>query len=422
MKERMSMKRRISLMLAILMLFTVVLAGCSNDKAPTGETTPSAESQGGESTTSTDNEGGGTEGESGLPEQMAWSTFGVGTSTYVQAAGIADALTTKFGTKIRILPSDTSVGRVQGVVNNEVDYTVTADGAYFATYGLYDFATLDLGPKSEIRTLLARPGSTTAVTTKKSGIETPADFKGKRLAWIPGSTSVNIKAVACLAFAGLTLDDAEIVIAPSYGAAVDLVKNGEADWMIGQVTASHWHELESMGLGVKFIEFPAADQEGWKRLQEVTPWLYPGFANEGVGFTEPIEIPNYVNPLFVTTTAKSVEEVYSLTKAIDETYDMYKDIDPLMPDWRIDLASNVPVQCPYHEGAIKYFKEKGLWTDEHEAWNNNYLEEIEKVTQAWATFKEKAAADKMPENEIHDAWIIVLRDVLGREFPNNYDN
>ncbi len=359
--------------------------------------------------------------ESGLPEQMAWSTFGVGSSTYVQSAGIADALTTKFGTKVRILPSDTSVGRIQGIVNDEVDYTITADGAYFASYGLYDFATPDLGPKKIIRTLLARPGSATAVTTKKSGITTPSDFKGKRLAWIPGATSVNIKAVACLAFADLTLDDITLVTAPSYKASVDLLKNGEADWMIGQVTASYWHEFESMGLGVKFIEFPATDTAGWERFQKVTPWIYPDKEEKGVGFDTPIEIPHYVNPLFVTTSNKSVDEVYSLTKAIDETYDMYKDIDPLMPGWRIDLASNVPVQCPYHEGAIKYFKEKGLWTEEHEKWNNDYIAELDKVSKAWETFKEKAVADKMPENEMHDAWIVVLEETLGRKFPANYD-
>lgn len=400
------------LLVAILLVGCFFVTSCSNNNA--GESTSGEQSQ-------SENQSAGKQADAGLPKQMAWSTFGVGSSTYVQAAGIADALTTEFGTKVRILPSDTSVGRIQGVVNGEVDYTVTADGAYFASYGLYDFANLDLGPQDNIRTLLARPGSTTAVTTNQTGIETPKDFKGKRLAWIPGSTSVNIKAVACLVYAGYTLDDVTIVAAPSYSAAVDLVKNGDADWMIGQVTAAHWHEFESMGIGVKFVEFPAADKEGWERLQKVTPWLYPGTAEEGVGFNTPIEIPNYVNPLFVTTTDKSVDEVYNLVKAIDETYDLYKDIDPMMPAWRIDMASGVPVQCPYHEGAIKYFKEKGLWTEEHETWNNNYLNELKEVQKAWGPFKEKAVAEKMDPKEVHDEWIKVLKDVLNKEFPENYD-
>lgn len=399
------MKKKFTAVLLSLGMMLAFCTGCGGNS--TGENAEPAEER--------------KTGENSLPEQMAWSTFGVGSSTYVQAAGIADALTTKYGIKVRILPSDTSVGRIQGVLNHEVDYTLTADGAYFASYGLYDFANLDMGPRKNLRTLLARPGSTTAVTTGESGINTPDDFKGSRLAWIPGSTSVNIKAVAFLAFADLKLSDVTLVTAPSYKAAVDLIKNGEADWMIGQVTAAHWHELDSMGKGVKFIEFPEADKEGWKRLQEVTPWLYPGIAKEGVGFTEPIEIPNYVNPLFVTTSEQSAEEVYNLTKAMDETFDMYKDIDPQMADWAVDKASNIPVQCPYHEGAVKYFKEKGLWTEEHEKWNNAYIADLDKITEAWKSFKEQAAADKLAENEIHDAWILVLKDVLGREFPENYD-
>ena len=81
--------------------------------------------------------------------------------------------------------------------------------------------------------------------------------------------------------------------------------------------------------------------------------------------------------------------------------------------------------CPYlwfnHEGAIKYFKEKGLWTEEHENWNENYLEELEKVSEAWKTFKERAKEEKIEDKEIHDAWIKVLKEVLGKEFPENYD-
>ncbi len=357
----------------------------------------------------------------GLPSQMSWSTFGVGSSTYVQAAGIADAITTKFGTKIRIIPADTAVGRIKGILNDVVDYTIAADGAYFASFGLYNFSTLDMGPKNNIRALLARPGSATAVTTKASGIKSPKDFKGKRLVWIPGATSVNIKSAAFLAFAGLTVEDAVKVIAPSYKAGVNMIKNGEADWMIGQVTASYWHELNSMGLGVKFIEFPAADEAGWKKLQKVTPWLYPGIAKEGVGFTEAIEIPNYVNPLFVTTSGKSADEVYELVKAMDETFDMYKNIDPLMPGWKIDLSSQYPVQTPYHEGAIKYFKEKGLWTDGHETWNSNYIKELNAVAEAWGPFKEQMLSKNVKDEDVHNEWIKTLKEVLNRDFPQNYN-
>lgn len=356
----------------------------------------------------------------GMPDKMVWSTFGVGSSTYMQAAGIADALTTTTGSKIRILPSDTGVGRIRGIIGGEVDYTISADESYFASMGLYDFAAYDLGPQSNLRAVLARPGATTAVTTKKSGITSPYDFKGTRVVWIPGSTSVNIKVVAFLAYAGLTLDDVELITAPSYGAGVKLIMNGDADWMIGVVTSSFWYELETTDRGVNFVTFPADDKEGWGRLQKITPWLYPGTVDEGPGITEPIEIASYVNPLFLTTSERSADEVYSLVKEIDEAYDLYKDIDPMMPEWKIENSSGFPVQAPYHEGAIRYFKEKGLWSDEHEQWNNKYLDEILKLDQAWEEFVDKAAEEGIKEKELHDQWIIKLEEVLGRPFPKNY--
>ncbi len=362
----------------------------------------------------------GEESGDGMPEKMVWSTFGVGTSTYIQAAGIADALTTSLGTKIRILPSDTGVGRIRGVTSGSVDYTISADESYFGSMGLYDFASYDLGPQSNLRAVLARPGSTTAVTTKESGIMTPYDFKGTRLVWIPGATSVNIKAVAFLAFGDLTLEDVEMVTAPSYRAGVELIMNGDADWMIGIVTSSYWYELETTDRGVNFVSFPAADDEGWERLQEITPWLYPGLVDEGPGITEGIEMPFYVNPLFLTTTDKSADEVYSFVKAIDESYDLYKDIDPMMPKWRLEDASGYPVQAPYHEGAVRYFKEKGLWTDEHEQWNNAYLEDMKTIERLWEEFVDQAAQDGTKEKELHDKWIIKLEEALGKSFPKNY--
>ena len=49
---------------------------------------------------------------SGLPGMMSWSAFDVGSRGYVQGAAISNALTKKYETKIRILPSGTMSRRL----------------------------------------------------------------------------------------------------------------------------------------------------------------------------------------------------------------------------------------------------------------------------------------------------------------------
>jgi ABC-type nitrate/sulfonate/bicarbonate transport system substrate-binding protein len=44
-------------------------------------------------------------------------------------------------------------------------------------------------------------------TAKDANINTVADLKGKRVAWVRGSDALNIGVEAVLAFAGLTWDD-----------------------------------------------------------------------------------------------------------------------------------------------------------------------------------------------------------------------
>jgi TRAP-type uncharacterized transport system substrate-binding protein len=51
------------------------------------------------------------------------------------------------------------------------------------------------------------PNSSAVIVTKESGIKTLKDLKGKRVSWILGNPSLNVKMEAYLAFANLTWDD-----------------------------------------------------------------------------------------------------------------------------------------------------------------------------------------------------------------------
>jgi len=343
---------------------------------------------------------------SGLPGMMTWSAFDVGSRGYVQGAAISNALTKKYGTKVRILPSGTSVGRLMPLKTGAANYGLLADETYFAVEALYEFAFPDWGPQ-DLRVLLAHPAPISLVATAKSGIKTVKDAKGKRIGWIPGASTNNVKTEAFLAFAGLTWKDVQRVELPSYAAAGKGLTEGKIDAISYGITAPLLYELEASPQGISWPEFPASDIEGWKRIRQFTPWLSPGKCDMGPGFKKGQfkEIPFYTYPQLVTYAKQSASEVYALVKGFDETFDMYKAADPELPEWAIAKSGKTPAGAPFHEGAVRYLKEKGVWTAESDQWNAKFLGRLKKVQQAWKAAVDEGSAKKISEKDFPDFWL-----------------
>lgn len=343
---------------------------------------------------------------SGLPGMMIWSAYDIGSRGYVQAAAISDALTKKYGTKVRILPSGTSVGRVMPLKTGAATYGLLADETYFSVMGLYEFSSEKWGPQ-DFRVLLAHPAPVSMVTTAKSGIKTPKDFKGKRVGWVPGSSTTNVKTEAFLAFAGLTWKDVRRVEMPSYGAALKGLTEDKIDAFCAGITAPLLYELEASPQGIFWPEFPASDKEGWKRVNKIAPWVFPRKCDIGPGLKkgQPKEIPYYTYPQLVTYAKQDADEVYALVKGFDETFDMYKSADPELPEWAISKSGKTPAGAPFHPGAIRYLKEKGIWTAESDQWNNQFLERLKKLQQAWKITIQEAKAKGISEKDFPDFWM-----------------
>lgn len=354
------------------------------------------------------------EGPVSLPKTMLWSCYDVGASGYVQASAIADAFSKKFGTKIRLLPSGTSIGRLMPLTGKKVDCGFLANEVYFAYEGLYDFSAPNWGPQ-DLRVILAHPTTIAMATTKDSGIKKPADAKGKRVSFIPGAPTLNIKGEAFLAFAGLTWDDVQRVDFPSYGACLKALIEGKTDVSIVSTTASVMYELETSPKGLYWPAFPPEDKEGWKRMLKIAPFLspYPETIGAGISPDKPVYLPAYRYPMITVYADADADWVYALIKAMDESFPIYEKAHAVMPFWNIKESGVPPADAPFHEGAVRYLKEKGIWNAEHDQWNNERIAHFKKLKTAWdAAVKEaenkKIAADKFPE-----FWLGIRRSTVG---------
>ncbi|MFD2740977.1 TAXI family TRAP transporter solute-binding subunit [Sulfitobacter aestuarii] len=339
--------------------------------------------------------------EADLPRSMLWSTYDVGSSGYVEASAIADAFGKEFDTRVRIMPSGTSIGRLLPLKTGRVQYGWLANEVYFATEALYDFEAQEWGPQ-DLRVVAGRPSTFGMAIATDSGIKSIADIRGKRVPRIKANPSINIKVEAMLAFAGLTWEDVEVVEVPSYGAALRAVVDGQADVAGTTPTAATLYELEGSSRGLSWARLPKDNAEGWEAISKVASFFAPATATGGAGISEdkPAEIFAVRYPMITVYAETEEQEVYNFIKALDAAFGIYKDATPAMPSWALADAGTTPQDAPFHPGAIRYLKEIGVWTDDDQAWNDARLARMDKVQAAW----EQATETAMDQNVSSKDW------------------
>lgn len=348
---------------------------------------------------------------SGLPDTMIWTSYDVGSAGYAEASAIADAFGRKFGTRVRIQPSGSGIGRLQPLLQGRADYAFLATEAFFLGEGAYDFSTPDWGP-TQLRAVAGRPASITLIAAGDAGIATVEDARGKRIAFVAGNPSLSVKCEAILAFGGLTLNDVEVITFPTYSAAMSSMTRNESDATCTTPTTSQLYELAESPRGIAYAPLEADNKAGWKQLLSVLPIMSPSNEDVAAGLAEgeTAKMAAYRYPVITTTNEKSADEVYAFIKALDETYDLYKDGTAAMVRWSLDKSGKPAIDIPFHEGAIRYLKEKGIWTEEDQVWNDRRQERMDALVAAWKEFK--AENEGLDEAQYSKAWMARRNEVI----------
>jgi len=211
-------------------------------------------------------------------------------------------------------------------------------------------------------------------TIPGTGIRTVADLKGKVVAYKtkanPMFTELGINQ---LASAGLTPKDLKAGLSfPSIKEAIRDLIEGRIDAVLYPVVPNFVMQVNEakgecvfVNLSKKQAAFVLDRMPGYY-VQDV-PAKDPRFRNTSA-------VPNaicYQNAMF-TSVDTHPDVVYGVAKAIFENTDEFKDTHPAAKYWSL---SHKPVQpaVPYHDGSIRFFKEKGLWTGEMQAYQEKLL-------------------------------------------------
>lgn len=210
------------------------------------------------------------------PTILLFGTHTVGTGAYRLVAMVAETIIEKEGIKVRSIPAGQDVARTLMVKRGEANTAaLNSLSGWCIQEGLFEYSTPEWGPQSiRYAWLPQHPGA--AVTVKgDSDIRELSQLKGKRIPTFPGSPSPNLMNEAFLAFAGLTWKDVVPVPLSGPAAGYDAVIKGRADASFFNVVGGKAHELASMPGGIRYIDLPASDKEGWKRLRQVARCFHP---------------------------------------------------------------------------------------------------------------------------------------------------
>ncbi len=339
-----------------------------------------------------------------LPRNLAWSAYNLGTTGYNQAVAIGKVLKDHYGVTLRVLPGKNDVSRLLPLVRGRVQFSANGVATYFAQEGVFQFANPEWGPLPLRLVLTSNGDSNQALAVAAdTGVTRFAELRGRRVPYVRGAPSLNVSTEAFLACGGLTWDDVERVEFPGYNAMWTGIVNGQIDAAYATTVSGPTRKLEASPRGIFWPPAPHGDDACWAGIMRIAPYFTPHVASRGAGISaaDPHEGATYPYPLLIALDDTDEAMVHALARVIHRHYDEFKDADPGAIGWALERQLFQWV-VPYHAGAVRYFREVGVWTDAMEAHNQRLLARQRVLARTWAEVK---AAEPVTGDAFVAAWL-----------------
>lgn len=353
-----------------------------------------------------------------LPRQIAWTAYGTGSAGYNEAVAIGAALQDEAEVNLRILPAGNDVARMEPLRQGKVDFSLNGIGVYLAQEGVLAFGNDNWGPQ-KIRVLGTNSGGGVAMSigvardacddAGKPDCEgfTYADVKGLRVAFIKGAPALNTNTSSWLAYGGLTWDDVEKVEFGGFGAAWKGMVDGTVDVAFSSTNSGVTYEVASSPRGLFWPPFDPSDEEAFNRLTAVAPYYIKskGTVGANIDGTGGRDMAAFPYPILIGLDTTDANLAYNMTKAMFELLPAYSGKTPGIEGWAMEFQQFDWV-IPYHEGAVRYYKESGAWSDAAQEHNDNLIARQDALAAAWDALKAEA-----PDNW-EEAWTERRREAL----------
>ncbi|HEU4922552.1 MAG TPA: TAXI family TRAP transporter solute-binding subunit [Burkholderiales bacterium] len=296
--------------------------------------------------------------------QQKFITIGTGgvTGVYYAAGGAICRLVNKDRAKHNIRCSVESTGgsvfNVNTIKAGELDMGVAQSDVQFnAVKGVANFQKD--GPFKELRAVFAlHPEPVTVVARKEANIKSFADFKGKRFnVGNPGSgTRSSLEEL--IGAMGWKLSDfglASELKADEHGPALCDGKIDGFFYLVGHPSANIQDPTTVCGAKLVSVTGAAVDklvkEKPYYAKATIPGGLYPG--ND-----QPTQTYG-VLATFVSSSKVPADTIYAVVKGVFDNFDEFKKLHPALANLDPKNMIKDGLSAPLHDGAVKYFKEKG---------------------------------------------------------------
>jgi TRAP transporter TAXI family solute receptor len=305
-------------------------------------------------------------------ESLRIGSAAVGSLLYVFSAAIAEVAGKHAGIKIEVLPQGEII-TLPLLASHEVDLVMIANDAQGYAYegrGIYERQTKGKG--YDLRVLmLGMRNSASTVVSGDSGIKDYQALKGKRLVLDYGTQqALNLGSRASLIAGGLKEKDVIVLKASDIPEAVRLLVEGKADAVFGGIGVPVFRELAAAKGGMLYLE---AGDKHWDEVHKISKAYFPMTVKKG-----PVGIPRdtvLVTRNFNLASRHDLPEdmAYQIVKVIWEHDTELAPHHPQLKDWVKERFVGEQTTAPYHPGAIKFYKEKGVWNEKMQARQDELL-------------------------------------------------
>jgi len=252
-----------------------------------------------------------------------------------------------------------SVANLNGIRAGDLDMGVAqSDWQYHA----YNGTAPDKFPDGAFRNLRAvfsvHPEPFTVVARADSGIRKFADLKGKRVnVGNPGSGQRGTMEVV-MEKLGWTMDDFKLASELKSAEQSQALCDNKIDaivFTVGHPNGSIKEATTSCDARLVEVDGPVirklADDNDYYAMTSIPGGMYRGTKKDTTTFG--------VGATFVSSTATDADTVYQIVKAVFDNFRRFKKLHPAFANLEPELMIKNNLSAPLHEGAVRYYKEKG---------------------------------------------------------------
>ena len=296
--------------------------------------------------------------------QQKFVTIGTGgvTGVYYAAGGAICRLMNKerakHGIRCSVESTAASVYNVNAIKAGELDFGVAQSDVQFnAVKGLAQFK--DGGPNTELRAVFSvYPEALTVVARKDAGVTKFEDFKGKR--FNIGNPGSGTRDTVTKLMDGLGMKTSDFSLTSElkpdeHGAALCDNKIDGFAFVVGSPAANIQDPTTTCGAKLVPITGPVVD-----KLVKDYPYFAYATIPGGMYPANPDATKTFgVMASFVSSSKVPDDVVYAMVKAVFDNFDEFKKLHPAFANLDPKDMISSGMSAPLHNGAIKYYKEKG---------------------------------------------------------------